>query len=102
MSGEWEIDGGGNATQTHACRRGRQFDCMAQAVRKGVAATLGSEPPKVTFVTRLRSHQLPSQTARQLPDLSTIMWNPPLLMIRAFRAHCQLLTFEVTRHTMLS
>ena len=28
--------------------------------------------PKVTFVTRLRSRQLPSETARQLPDLSTI------------------------------
>ena len=25
------------------------------------------------FVTRLRSHQLPSETARQLPDLSTII-----------------------------
>src|SRR5439155_23220849 len=30
------------------------------------------KPPKVTFVTRLRPSQLPGQTARQLPDLSTI------------------------------
>src|SRR5262245_26216267 len=29
--------------------------------------------PEVTFVTRLQSHQLPSETARQLPDLSTII-----------------------------
>ena len=32
-----------------------------------------AQPPKVTFVTRLRSRQLPSETARQLPDLSTII-----------------------------
>ena len=30
-----------------------------------------AQPPKVPFVTRLQSHQLPSETARQLPDLST-------------------------------
>src|SRR5258705_4365027 len=29
--------------------------------------------PKVTFVTRLQPHQLPGETARQLPDLSTII-----------------------------
>src|SRR5262245_56857508 len=29
--------------------------------------------PRVTFVTRLQSHQLPGETARQLPDLSTII-----------------------------
>src|SRR5262249_37888372 len=33
-----------------------------------------AQPPKAAFVTRLRSGQLPSQTARQLPDLSTIIW----------------------------
>ena len=32
-----------------------------------------AQPPKVTFVTRLRSRQLPSETARQLPDISTII-----------------------------
>ena len=31
----------------------------------------------MTFVTRLRSHQLPSETARQLPDLSTIILVEP-------------------------
>ena len=38
-----------------------------------VTARRIAQPPKVTFVTRLRSHQLPSETARQLPDLSTII-----------------------------
>ena len=36
-----------------------------------------AQPPKVTFVTRLRSRQSPSETARQLPDLSTIIWVEP-------------------------
>src|SRR5262245_39951365 len=30
-----------------------------------------AQPPKATFVTRLRPSQLPGQAARQLPDLST-------------------------------
>src|SRR6266851_368931 len=38
-----------------------------------VTARRIAQPPKVTFVTRLQSHQLPSETARQLPDLSTII-----------------------------
>ena len=38
-----------------------------------VTARRIAQPPKVTFVTRLRSRQLPSETARQLPDLSTIL-----------------------------
>src|SRR5262249_54564418 len=38
-----------------------------------VTARRIAQPPKVTFVTRLQSHQLPSKTARQLPDLSTII-----------------------------
>src|SRR6202043_3989180 len=38
-----------------------------------VTARRIAQPPKVTFVTRLRSRQLPSETARQLPDLSTII-----------------------------
>ena len=32
-----------------------------------------AQPPKATFVTRLRPSQSPSQTARQLPDPSTII-----------------------------
>jgi hypothetical protein len=39
-----------------------------------VTARPVAQPPKAAFVTRLRSGQLPSQTARQLPDLSTITW----------------------------
>ena len=38
-----------------------------------VTARRIAQPPKVTFVTRLRPGQLPSQAARQLPDLSTII-----------------------------
>src|SRR5262249_48930281 len=38
-----------------------------------VTARRIAQPPKVTFVTRLRSRQLPNETARQLPDLSTII-----------------------------
>src|ERR1700758_4973695 len=38
-----------------------------------VTARRIAQPPEVTFVTRLRSRQLPSETARQLPDLSTII-----------------------------
>src|SRR5258708_4122759 len=37
-----------------------------------VTARRIAQPPKVTFVTRLQLSQLPGQTARQLPDLSTI------------------------------
>src|SRR5215831_10151264 len=37
-------------------------------------ARSGGQPPKAVFVTRLRSGPSPSQTARQLPDLSTIIW----------------------------
>ena len=38
-----------------------------------VTARRIAQPPKVTFVARLRPGQLPSQAARQLPDLSTII-----------------------------
>ena len=38
-----------------------------------VTARRIAQPPKVTFITRLRFGQLPSETARQLPDLSTII-----------------------------
>ena len=37
-----------------------------------VTARRIAQPPKVTFVAR-PTHQLPSETARQLPDLSTII-----------------------------
>ena len=36
-----------------------------------VTARRIAQPPKATFVTRLQPSQLPSRTARQLPDLST-------------------------------
>src|SRR5262245_45205954 len=59
-----------------------------------VTARRIAQPPKATFVARLRPGQLPDQAARQLPDLSTIIrWNPPPLMIRAFGAHCQRTTW---------
>ena len=38
-----------------------------------VTARRIAQPPKATFVTRLRPSQLPGQAARQLPDLSTII-----------------------------
>ena len=38
-----------------------------------VTARRIAQPPKATFVTRLRPYQLPGQAARQLPDLSTII-----------------------------
>src|SRR5215831_8355216 len=42
-----------------------------------VTARRIAQPPKVTFVTRLRPGQLPSQVARQLLDLSTIIQVEP-------------------------
>jgi hypothetical protein len=36
-----------------------------------------AQPPRATFVTRLRSVRLLVQTARQLPDESTILWVDP-------------------------
>src|SRR3990172_2984667 len=44
-----------------------------------VTARRIAQPPKATFVTRLRPGQLPSQAARQLPDLSTIIRVRPSL-----------------------
>src|SRR5262245_4579924 len=38
-----------------------------------VTARRIAQPPKVTFVARLRPGQLPDQAARRLPDLSTII-----------------------------
>jgi hypothetical protein len=42
-----------------------------------VTARRIAQPPKAAFVTRLRSGRLPDQTARQLPELSTIPWMDP-------------------------
>src|SRR4029077_16436701 len=42
-----------------------------------VTARRIAQPPKAAFVTRLRSSRLPDQTARQLPEQSTIPWIDP-------------------------
>ena len=42
-----------------------------------VTARWIAQPPKAAFVTRLRSRQLPGETARQLPDLSTTICVDP-------------------------
>ena len=42
-----------------------------------VTARRIAQPPKAAFVTRLRSSRSPDQTARQLPELSTIPWMDP-------------------------
>jgi hypothetical protein len=39
-----------------------------------VTARWIAQPPKATFVTRLRPGQLPNRAARQLPDPSTTIW----------------------------
>ena len=44
-----------------------------------VTARRIAQPPKATFVARLQPSQLPDQTARQLPDLSTIIRARPSL-----------------------
>jgi hypothetical protein len=55
-----------------------------------VTARRIAQPPKAAFVTRLRSSQLPSQTARQLPEQSTIPWvEPSSTVTRAVGAHCK-------------
>src|SRR5262245_19002497 len=48
----------------------RDFTFEACSGFTHVTARPVAQPPKAAFVTRLRSGQLPSQTARQLPDLS--------------------------------
>ncbi len=42
-----------------------------------VTARWIAQPPKATFVTRLRSGQLPNRPARQLPDQPTTLWVVP-------------------------
>jgi hypothetical protein len=39
-----------------------------------VTARRVAQPPKATFVTRLRPFRSPGRAARQLPDQSTILW----------------------------
>ena len=54
--------------------------CSAPGSSPGVThftARWIAQPPKVAFVTRLRPGQSPSQTARQLPGLSTAPWVEP-------------------------
>ena len=54
---------------------GRHPHCHFRGLHRlhSVTARRIAQPPKVTFVTRLQPSQLPGQTARQLPDLSTII-----------------------------
>ena len=42
-----------------------------------VTARWIAQPPKATFVTRLRNGQLPDRPARQLPDQPTTLWVVP-------------------------
>ena len=56
-------------------QEGRHPHCHFRGLLRlhSVTARRIAQPPKVTFVTRLQPSQLPGQTARQLPDLSTII-----------------------------
>ena len=56
-------------------QEGRHPHCHFRGLHRlhSVTARRIAQPPKVTFVTRLQPSQLPGQTARQLPDLSTII-----------------------------
>jgi len=55
-----------------------------------VTARRIAQPPKATFVARLRPGRLPDQAARQLPDYRQLSgWNPPPQVSRAVGAHCQ-------------
>ena len=82
-----------DAVGTEECsRRGSNKECRSRKDRENELTTLTNEapykacsgftrvtarriaqPPKATFVARLRPGQLPDQAARQLPDLSTII-----------------------------
>ncbi len=55
----------------------RNFTFEACSGFTHVTARWIAQPPKATFVTRLRPGQLPDQTARQLPDQSTTPWVDP-------------------------
>src|SRR4029077_9488274 len=51
--------------------------CQSPGALTRVTARRIAQPPKAAFVTRLRSSRLPDQTARQLPEQSTIPWIDP-------------------------
>src|SRR5712675_31807 len=56
-------------------QEGRHPHCHFRGLHRlhSVTARRIAQPPKATFVARLRPRQLPDQAARQLPDLSTII-----------------------------
>ena len=55
----------------------RDFTFEACSGFTRVTARRVAQPPKAAFVTRLRPGQLPSRTARQLPELPTTLWVEP-------------------------
>src|SRR3977135_3590486 len=56
-------------------QEGRHPHCHFRGLHRlhSVTARRIAQPPKATFVARLRPRQLPDQAPRQLPDLSTII-----------------------------
>src|SRR6516165_6271344 len=48
--------------------------CRSPGALTRVTAHRIAQPPKATFVTRLRPFRSPGRAARQLPDQSTILW----------------------------
>ena len=48
--------------------------CRSPGALTRVTAHRIAQPPKATFVTRLRPVRSPGRAARQLPDQSTILW----------------------------
>jgi len=76
-------------------QEGRHPHCHFRGLHRlhSVTARRIAQPPKVTFVTRLRPSQLPDQAARQLPDLSTIIRvESSSTGVSRLRAHCQFRT----------
>lgn len=55
----------------------RNFTFEACSGFTHITARWIAQLPKAAFVTRLQPGQLPDGTARQLPDLSTIIWVEP-------------------------
>ena len=66
-------------------QEGRHPHCHFRGLHRlhSVTARRIAQPPKVTFVTRLRPSLLPDRAARQLPDLSTI-FRVEILLHRCF------------------
>src|SRR6516225_6342477 len=52
----------------------KSSSCEACSGFTSVTAHRIAQPPKATFVTRLRPFRSPGRAARQLPDQSTILW----------------------------